>query len=75
MMDYDKAIDAVARWSLHSAYERWVEEGWESLPDIGELDYERVVRRMKALLPTDVTAETHNEAYDVLTERAAGTPA
>ena len=67
----DPAIDAVARWALHNATERWTEEGWgDHLPEVGEYDYDRIEERMTELLPRDVTFAEFEAAHKVLADRA-----
>jgi hypothetical protein len=65
------AIDALARWALHHAAEIWYEqEGWETLAELGQFDWEKVAERMSELLPDDVTGKEFTEAYELLAERA-----
>lgn len=70
----DKNIDTVARSAVWVAFEDWAEEGWESMPDIGEYDYERVVEAAKKLLPPDVTSAQFDSAISALEARAEGVP-
>lgn len=74
MSEQDPSIRIIARWALYSAFTKWAEEGWEFyLPTIGEFDYDRVVERMKELLPLKVHDDDFNEAYTVLADRAEDT--
>jgi hypothetical protein len=68
----DRALDVSAKWSLYLAVEAWMEEAWEIyFPDVGEYDFDRVCERMMKLMPPDVTVDERNNAYRVLSERAA----
>ena len=64
-------IDVMARWLLIYAYEAWVEEGWESVPEIGEHDYDRICTRIEKMLPKSPTMTEYQEAYNTLEVRAA----
>lgn len=69
-MRHKKAIAILARSALWTAYEIWVEEGWaNAMPDIGEYDFERVVKKMEALLPKDPFSQIE-KAYTQLSENA-----
>ena len=46
----DQAVDIMARWSIWNAFDTWAEQGHESIPDIGEYDYDRVTDRAEELL-------------------------
>jgi len=65
-------IDIMARWLLGYAYELWVEgHGWESVPEIGRNDFDRICERAESLLPKSPTMREYQEAYNTLEVRAA----
>lgn len=65
-MTLNQAVDLVARKALHDG-----EPEWESYPDIGENDWERVMARVEAL-KAETPWEQFSAAYDFLTARAEG---
>ena len=65
-----RAIHVVAIQVAHNAINEWIEEGWGSMPDIGEYDYERVCEAAKILLPEAPSNEQWNAAITVLEQRA-----
>lgn len=68
-------IDVAARWAIERAVEDWIEDGWETCPpDVGGDDFDRIVLRMRTLLPLDaVTVEEIREAYRLLEQQAKET--
>ena len=70
--DLNDAIDTLARYSLWAAYERWVESGWEQIPEVGMHDFDRIVERMAALLPKDAPVAEYETAYELLENRVNG---
>ena len=69
----DQAVDIMARWSIWNAFDTWAVQGHESIPDIGEYDYDRVVERAEELLKNmpkgDVSWAEYEAALKVLMER------
>lgn len=64
-------FDVAARWSIHLAYEAWLEDGWEDhFPEFGEYDFERLTEYAKTLLPEDPTSEETSAAYTFFEGRA-----
>ena len=53
------------------AYELWVEDhGWESVPNIGQHDFDRLCSHAEGLLPESPSIREYKEAYDTLEVRA-----
>lgn len=74
MSEQDPAINTIARWALHDAFEEWIDEGWGNhLPEVGEYDYNRITDRMTELLPLSVTPDEFEIAHEVLADRAENT--
>ena len=68
-LDY---IDVAARWLLGYAYELWTErDGWESVPEFGRNDFDRICERAEKLLPKSPSIQEYNEAYVTLEVRGA----
>lgn len=67
VMTADDAIDVVARRLIADLVANEVGSRWDSYPDVGEHDWERIVARARMLAehPTEYAS-----AYDLLTRRA-----
>jgi len=64
-------IKVAARWALHHAYEAWAEEGWgNTMPEVGEYDYNRICESAELMLPPSPTLAEYAAAYEVLGKRA-----
>lgn len=71
--ELEQHLDIVARWSIHSAFEAWVEEAWGNyMPDVGEYDFDLMVERAERLLPPDVTFKQIGDTHAWFAERAKG---
>ena len=65
-----EALSVMARWMIHSGFERLVEDGHENLPDIGAYDYELVEKLAESMLPADPSMGAYERALNVLEARA-----
>lgn len=73
-LDLDTALDIVAQWGLHLAFEAWAEEAWEyHMPGFSVDDFDAVLERIEEFLPEDVAVEEMLAAYDLLESRAKET--
>ncbi len=69
-MNLDEAVTIVARGCLWNAFETWADQGWETLPEITETDYERILEEAQCLLPSSDTHAEFEAAYKFLEARA-----
>ena len=69
-MNLVDALGIVARNALNHAYDDWVEDGWEQIPDIGEVDFQRVVGAMTMLVPVRPSIPEYDAAMKFLEDRA-----
>ena len=63
-------FSVMARGVIWGAYEEWVEEGWEHMPEIGQYDFDLICETVEKLLPRDVTVAEFQAAYLTLEARA-----
>ena len=71
-VNLDQHLDMAARWLIRRAVEDWTGEGWETLGDFGEYDYERICEAAMARLPADVTGDEWSETYEFFAARVEG---
>jgi hypothetical protein len=69
-MTYEEAVKIVATKALGDLVENKLPDEWESYPEIGENDWERVTDEARGIAGTVPTGE-YDEAYKFLAERAA----
>ena len=70
-LELEHHLDVAARWAIRRSFEGWAEEGWKSMfPDVGQLDYERIVKNAEQLLPAGASMGQFEKAYNFLQERA-----
>lgn len=70
-VEHEQHVEVAARWMIHQAFEAWTEEAWgNSMPDIGQLDFDLIVERASMLLPTDVTLDEYRTTYTWFSDRA-----
>lgn len=75
-MTPDEAIDIVARHYIDKAIRTAVEGGvdWSEYPEVGENDWDRVVKRAESITPTRPETDQFDEAYALLSELADDGP-
>ncbi len=68
-MNLAAALRIVAASAINDTCDDWIEDGWEQMPDIGEVDFGRVVLTMIALGPARPSASEHDAAMKFLMDR------
>ena len=68
-MNLAGALRIVAASAINDACDDWIETGWEMMPDIGEMDFGRVVAQMLDLVPTTPSASEYEGAMKFLMDR------
>ena len=68
-MNLTNALSIVAANAINNACADWIEDGWEQIPDIGELDFERVVGVMTMIGPARPSSLEHDAAMKFLANR------
>ena len=68
-MNLAGALKIIAASAINNAFNDWIEDGWEQIPDIGELDYEAVVGAMRVASPVRPTAKEYQSAMKFLMDR------
>jgi len=64
-------LDIAARWSIRLAFESWAEEAWEGhFPEVGQYDFDRIIKNAEQLLPADVSLDNWQKTYDWFADRA-----
>ncbi len=72
-MNLAAALSIIAANAVNDACNDWIEDGWEQLPDIGELDYEAVVGAMRVASPVRPSAKEYESAMKFLMDRVDNT--
>ena len=68
-MNLAAALKIIAANAVNNACNDWIEDGWEQIPDIGEMDYERVVGAIRVASPVRPTTKEHESAMKFLMDR------
>ncbi len=72
-MNLGVALRIVAANAVNDACNDWIENGWEQVPDIGEMDFERVVGAMRVASPVRPSAKEYESAMKFLMDRVDNT--
>jgi len=67
----DDYVTLAIAW-LNSAAERFIEDGWENNPDIGEHDFERICDLMVRMVPRQASREQVEAAYQRFADATVG---
>ena len=68
-MNLAVALKIIATSAINEACDDWIETGWEMMPDIGEMDFGRVIAQMLDLVPTTPSASEYGAAMKFLMDR------
>lgn len=68
-MNLAAALRIIGASAINDACDDWMETGWEQMPDIGEMDFGRVVAQMIVFGPARPSASEHEGAMKFLMDR------
>ncbi len=71
-MNLAAALRIIAASAINNACDDWIETGWEQMPDIGEMDFGRVVAQMITFGPARPSPSEHDAAMKFLMDRTYG---
>lgn len=72
-MNLAAALKIIAASAIRNAFDDWIETGWEQMPDMGEMDFGKVVAQMLDLIPTTPSASEYDAAMKFLIGRVDNT--
>ncbi len=72
-MNLAAALRIIAASAINNACDDWIETGWEQMPNIGQMDFGRVVAQMMTFGPARPSASEHDAAMKFLMDRTDNT--